>query len=65
MPGRPSNFAGVTAEGVPAHPPGIPDPGMGVEDDEIAVLLRQVVAEGEPGLAASDDHGVEHVVLCS
>jgi hypothetical protein len=40
-------------------PPGVADPGVGIEDDELPGLLGEVVAEGQAGLAAADDHSVD------
>lgn len=37
---------------------------VGIHDEEWNALLRQVVADGEPGLAAADDEGV-HVLTFS
>ncbi|AIJ14908.1 hypothetical protein SLIV_19805 [Streptomyces lividans TK24] len=43
-------------------PPGPARGGPGVEDDEVQALAAQVVAGGEPRLAAADHHHVG--VLC-
>jgi hypothetical protein len=37
----------------------------GIDDDEVATLSCQVIADGEPGLAGADYHGVEPLALMS
>ena len=37
----------------------MPDLGAGVQDHEPQATLREVVADGETGLAATDDDNVE------
>ena len=60
MPGRPSKLRRrEQPQRVPALAPGVADPLVRVEDHERPALLREVVAGGEPRLAAADDHRLE------
>ena len=61
MPGSPSYLAGVNSRRESqrrrhASPIAL----VRVQDHEVAVLLRQVVGDRQPGLPAADDDGVEH-----
>jgi hypothetical protein len=46
-------------QGVPARPPRRRRRLGGIEDDEAPALPREEVAQGQPGLAATDDEDVE------
>ena len=59
-PGQPAVAGrGEQPHRVPAVAPGVPDPLVGVEDQEGPAPPGQVVADREPGLAASDDHRLD------
>ena len=59
-PGQPAVAGrGEQPQRVPAVAPGVPDPLVGVEDHEGPAPPGQVVADREPGLAASDDHRLD------
>ena len=47
----------------PAGSPHITDPRSGIQDDEIASQLRQVVPHRQSGLSAADDHRLEPISL--
>jgi len=47
---------GEQTERVPGVLPGAARRGLGIQDDEVHAEAAQVVAGGEPGLAAADDH---------
>ena len=49
----------VEPQGVPVPAPVVADPGVAVQDDAGAALLRQVVRRGQAGLTGSDDHGLD------
>ena len=58
--GQPAVAArGVEAQRVPAPAPGVTDPPAGVQDHERPAPPGQVVAGGQPGLAAAHDHRLE------
>ena len=60
IPGRPSYLAGVNSRRESQRfRQASPTRGVGVEDDEVAGLLGEVVTKGEAGLAAADDDGVD------
>ena len=50
---------GEEAEGIPAVAPRVADALIGVQDEEGEAATGEVVADGEAGLAAADDDGVE------
>src|SRR5262249_41183033 len=50
---------GKEAQRIPAVAPGVADPLMRLEDDEVPSLLFQVVASRQTRLAGADDDGVE------
>ena len=50
---------GVEGEGVPLAPPLVPDAAAGLEDDERAAALAQVVPGRQPRLSGADDDGFD------
>jgi hypothetical protein len=54
----------VEPQRVPAVPPVVADPLVGVEDDERHAALAEVVASGQPRLSRPDDDGVDPLGRC-